>query len=402
MNSLDEKKPLIEWEKEIDGWLVDLLPNQHFVEYTKRDAFRRFNIGNVKRNWGYTENAIYQKYIDNKNKYLNNDNALQFNIVDGRKKRLIEWEKQLGFCITNLPNINHLEECSCDEAVKLLYSNYFVRAWDNEADKLYFDCIQFKHNVNYSNILAIRAMDSVKTKIDQNILKPKSSFFNKILDINFGSKFDSKVIKLKKSNSKIGVRKNKLKILLSATLSLVTAVTSYGFSKVNKTVDVAYEDFSYSNNVNKKDLDNVLCLKSSDSFQEYIDSFSVNKKRSEEIIMAQEHYSFEKPLSINEDNLNNDINDLNIGDTINIKDNCFVYDNVYSAIEKNNGYDTYYSYDTDRYISNVALNYHDNIIYSSDMKEIDRYKALGAEVVSVCTDDGFYNSEDIVVKVKKR
>ena len=193
-----------------------------------------------------------------------------------------------------------------------------------------------------------------------------------------------------------------MKILLSATLSLVTAVTSYGFSKVNKTVDVAYEDFSYSNNINKKDLDNVLCLKSSDSFQEYIDSFSVNKKRSEEIIMAQEHYSFEKPLSINEDNLNNDINDLNIGDTINIKDNCFVYDNVYSAIEKNNGYDTYYSYDTDRYISNVALNYHDNIIYSSDMKEIDRYKALGAEVVSVCTDDGFYNSEDIVVKVKKR
>ena len=63
MSIFKEKKPLIEWEKEYDVWRDDLLPGQHFEEYTKLDAFKIFSIGNIRREWGCNEYQLYNNYI---------------------------------------------------------------------------------------------------------------------------------------------------------------------------------------------------------------------------------------------------------------------------------------------------------------------------------------------------
>ena len=128
------------------------------------------------------------------------------------------------------------------------------------------------------------------------------------------------------------------------------------------------------------------------------DSASTNVLFDEENIKeykSQNDYIERKEVS-NEDD------QINLGDSIILKPGSKVYDNVYSSIDKKGGYSTYYSSDTSRSVNYIGLIYNNNVIYSSDEDEINMYKSMGAKVVSVCTDDGFYNVNDIVkVKSKK-
>ena len=51
MNILKEKKRLIDWEEELNVWIPGINLEDHFIEYTKMDAFDKFNIGNTIYGW---------------------------------------------------------------------------------------------------------------------------------------------------------------------------------------------------------------------------------------------------------------------------------------------------------------------------------------------------------------
>ncbi len=387
MSIFKEKKPLIEWEKEYDVWKDSLLPRQHFVEYTKLEAFNIFNIGSIRRNWGYNEYEIYRNYISCcKNDALCLNSGINYTVIDNRKKSLIEWEKEFGFWIVNAKMYEHNIKYNKSEAERILYSNYFVSSWNEDADKIYFNCLyNDKYCINnslmikdfqYVNVVPIedeclKNLSVIKSEKYEKKKKRKSSIFEKSVKING-------------HNNRIKVRGKVLKRIIALAMSLITSASATGFSNsFVKTYSINNELESVNTSIKfnySKDL-NVEVINDLDS-----DTIKMDNKK------------IDRKIDFTIDKINN----VSLGDIITVKQGSKVYDNVYSAIDKSDGLDSLYSFDTDRNVNYVALNYNDDIIYSNDVDEVNKYEQYGATVVSVCTDDGFYNSDDIVVKVKKR
>ena len=389
MSIFKEKKPLIEWEKDYDVWKLDLLPGQHFIECTKLEAFNLFSIGNIKRDWGCYEQEFYRNYISfSRNSTLILFSGIDCTVIDNRKKSFIEWEKELGFFVTNASIYEHNKKCSKSEAEKLLYTSCFVSSWNDDADKLYFDCI---YNKKYSsdNCLAIKNFKYVNVVPVEEVNK-KDSFIKKIVlgkQKNKKYEFTEKRVKVRGYDNKVKIRGKCLKKVFALALSLMTAFSTTGFSNsAVETYSLNDEKISSSTNLSDSIIKSEKCVKLvNDNVK--LDRNSVSKER----------FDLNKKIVTKEI----EFDSVNLGDVINIKDGSKVYDNVYSAIDKDNGLDCIYSFDTDRNVNYVALKYDNNIIYSNDYDEISRYEQCGASVVSVCTDDGFYNYDDIVVKVKK-
>lgn len=414
MNMLKEERPLIEWEKELDVWLVDLLPNEHYEKYTKMDAFSKIGIANFRRNWGVFEKEFYNSY-KNKN-YLFNSVCSNV-VIDNRRRPLIEWEKKFGYWFTCLSFNDHLKKCSREEAFNMLNYNYFRRSWDEDADKLYMDYLDSSSVIKNEEI-GVKNLKFVDTTSCLTSDESRKILLKKIPDIKqiFKRKTLDRIIKVNKFKNKVRVRDGFLKKVLAVTLSLVTAATAYGFTKIKHNYDDIKQELVNSDNVNYnvdelynidsfiKD-DDVLDLKKANKY----DNIVVNDKHAEEINIVNNDSLDIKKKSIdkinNEDKKEDKVgavkNDIEIGDVITLKKGSYVYDNMYNAIDKTYGYDTYYSYDTCRDVNYIVLSYNDEFIFSDDLIEIENYKSHGAKVVSVCTDDGFYNSNDVVVKVKK-
>lgn len=131
MNGLKEKKALIEWEKELDVWLVDILMAEHFLMYTKFEAFDKIVVNNFKRNWSTKENEIYKKYKSDQN--INNlvedtskrkfmwimDTDYQDSEELSIEKPLIEWEKEVGKSGLYVETISESEQ-KVEESEKMI------------------------------------------------------------------------------------------------------------------------------------------------------------------------------------------------------------------------------------------------------------------------------------------
>lgn len=430
MNSLKEVKPLIEWEKYLGVWMVDLLPKQHLVNYTKMEAFEKIGISNV-RDWGLRENNLYRELIINNG--LLRLECKNYSIIDNIKKPLIEWEKELGYCIVNLSYSEHLVNCTREEAIQMLYGNYLTQSWNELGDKLYL--LYTKGLLNYKNVgdnrdvlknVEYKEVNDVNKDVISSFIsnpsldKKKSGLFKKIASIGskMSEKIQEKVINVNKKKNKVKVRNAGLKMIMSVTLSLVTALSAYGFSKFKPVECDDTQDISYSNQLN----DEIINLNTNVSVYESLllkDSKVKENNKEEEKVSNKSHNvtvtkevkkSFDRKklfsqIINSEQFKNNNIyldNDINLGDKIILEKGSKVYDNVYSAIDESNGYQTYYSYDTYRNVEYIGLNYNNDIIYSNNIAEINKYKSMGAKVVCVCTADGYYNANDIVkVRTKK-
>ena len=438
MNSLKEVKPLIEWENYLGVWMVDLLPKQHLVEYTKIEAFEKIGASNI-RDWTIRESSLYNQLIYN-NGILCLEHK-EYSVKDNRKRSLIEWEKELGFIIANIDNSSHLEYCTKEEAIQRLYGSYLVRSWDEYADNIYLEYLngmlhpkktqEEKLVIKDFECVDVKPINNSKSANISNVnIKKKDSMFKKISSIKtkLSEKIEEKIIKINNKNNKIKVRKNGFKAFVSLTLSLVTAVSMYGFSKMKPAYDNSVQKLSCIDEVD----DDIINLNENLIFSDYQkDNILFNNYQKENVFnneikdnldLFKAKEDNKKNVSVKQDidnkvkcvkevvntNKESDVifkidSDFNLGDKIILIDGSKVYDNVYGAIDKKDGYQTYYSYDTCRNINFLALNYNGTIIYSNNNSEVSKYKSMGAKVVSVCTDDGYYNAGDIVkVKSKKR
>ena len=412
MNIFKQEKPLIEWEKTLDVWMIDLLPNQHYDMYNQLDAYKKIGSSNYKRFWGDYEKKIYEEYKLGLNRIRLCSN-ISSNLMDTRVKPLIEWEKEIGyyiFCNINLED--HYKKCTREEALKILYTNYFIKSWDDEADKKYIKYLEDFNliNNNYSII-----------KIDKKEITKNKNIFTKLKE-NYFNKIGRKNIPVYCQNIQINIRKDSLKKVLAIGLTLITAISSYGFIKNSlnynknnekiKTSSINYEKNNinqvknYSNQQNNDNIkiDNNNIFKSNDkkrkNIKENITNILNNIKIDKKIINQINKIDIEK--------VNKNKYDIELGDIITIKDNSYVYDSIYDAIEKHDGLQSYYSKDTYRYVKYIALNNNNNIIYSNNYNEIEQYKKNGAKVVGISTSldnnnlEGYYNSNDVIVKIKTK
>ena len=392
MNVLKIEKPLIEWEKELDVWMIDLLPEQHYDMYNKIKAFEKIGRSNFRRNWGEYEKKVYNDYLlgGNRKKLCSN---VSNNLLDNTKKTFIEWEKEFGYYIFCTNMSTHSTLCTREQAKSLLYSNEFVLRWDENANRIYNSYFNI-----YNNTLSI-------------IQKPTNT-----KKTNFLSKFREKCInKIEKksfitfNNSKIKPRTNNLKRIFAIGLSLITSLNSYSLFN-NNTIKYEKDDIdSLINNIdNSLDTNYINNTKiTNDDYQQKInklndDLINLNNSINDNINLNN---SINDNINLNKNSINNEIC---IGDIVTVKENSHIYNNIYDAIDKNEGENLYYSKDSYRYIKYIALNKDNKIIYSNDNDEIELYKSEGAKTVGVCTSlnnynlEGYYNYDDVVVKIKIR
>ena len=66
VNILKLKRPLIEWEKELDVWLTDIDMKEHLTSYNKMDAFNKIFVSNIKRGWIRKHYDLYYSKITNR------------------------------------------------------------------------------------------------------------------------------------------------------------------------------------------------------------------------------------------------------------------------------------------------------------------------------------------------
>lgn len=415
MNILKEEKPLIEWEKEMDVWVMDLLPMDHYNMYNKMDAFSKMSISSVKRGWGDIENRLY-KIFKTQNVY--NDNLLFCdNLIVGNneEKSLIEWEKELGFCIAFVPIENHLKKYNYMDAIKIIKSAFFVRSWNTDADKLYDECYNNSNSLRNDYIVNMQSFDDIDLKLS--------------IKDNGKSHKDKKCRVISKRNpiNKKKVKKSILKVGISIVLSIAACLSSFGFAKANVKKDNINTKTSYENSITSADIFQSLSLSNNGNDKKVLDNIQTDNtcmlnanvsdvnsypnNDVEDIDIINMFPFVDLKLDFNKDDVksfeNSDLQDISLGDIVTIKDGSNVYGNIYNAIDRVDGLDAYYSCDIDRFVDYIALDYNNEIIYSNSVDEINYYKDNGADVVSVCTSingndlEGFYNSDDVIVKVKK-
>lgn len=109
--------------------------------------------------------------------------------------------------------------------------------------------------------------------------------------------------------------------------------------------------------------------------------------------------------SVNEDDMQ-DINNIELGSKITIKDGSKIYDNVYDSSYENNELNPYFDGDMERTVFSIAFEYEGKLVYcdihDADAQEkVDFLKQNGAKVMSVITSidgegyEGAYNIKSI-------
>lgn len=457
MNLFKEEKPLIEWEKELDVWLVDLLPHQHYEKYNKMDGFQKIGCGNYYRGWTDEQRRIYSEYKLGLNQ-IRLCSSYSTGLLDIREKPLIEWEKELGYWIYCISSVDHTKKCTREDAKKIIYTNCFVKAWNDEAEELYN---------NYMELF--KEADDNITIIDNPIVIPfeekKKGIFEKFRDnqkeknskrqaqiaekrkekekqrqslkqereiqkqVRIAEKqkekANKKQIKIENKEQQVKVRNNAFKAAMAVGLSLVTAVTTFGFSKTrenkvleNDTTNIISDNIQKNdnilfttgfkeimekteNNVHKEKLE-----KQTDVSQE--NKQVINEPKTKKKVKINDNIQKNKNANVEQNNNEeNNVVQIGLGDIITLDDDFKVYDDIYDAVNKEDGLESLYPNTTYRYVNYVALDDNGKIIYSNNEKEICNYQDKGAKVVGVCTSidnknlEGYYNADDVVVKVKK-
>ncbi len=408
MNILKEEKPLIEWEKELDVWLVDICLADHFVSYNKMDAFDKINIFCFKRGWSNKENEIYSEYLSNKysdclvlEEFKNKTYHTYYDLYE--QKPLIEWELERGIWIPDLCYSDHLRIYYKKDAFDMLRKPTVM--WNNESQQMY------NNYKNTFNSIGNGVINNSENDVKRNV----------------------KVVNKKKSKNKVSLKKNILKRSIALLMGITASLSGYFYCKEN-IMEKSNDDFINNSYVvsscNRSIIDDDSCeslflggLNPKDKIEdekvnEVNDKIYDSKSGLKSSLLKVEKSIINNKNDIvinsNEKNSNIEISSneivnyyYEIGEKVVIDNDSEIYGNCYDAMNNKNGMDPYYSYEYDRTITGICLNYNDCVIYLDNNDEINNYINDGASVVSYSTMvdngicEGFYCADDIKIMVKQ-
>lgn len=222
------------------------------------------------------------------------------------------------------------------------------------------------------------------------------------------------------------VQKIKRGIITSSValaLSLVTAVTAFGVSKISfwkdNSVDSITDSYADvieenvdSNKINishyeKNDFDNNK-VNSTDALlgvdDSIINSNMMFKASDDDKVSLNDNKMVNVNLNKEVDNNvekdkseDNSIDIISINDEITVTDGAHIYTNCIDACKKSDGLDPYYDSDYKRTIRGVAFESDGSIVYTYSQQDYDYWVEKGANIEAVCCDDGFYNIDDVKI-----
>lgn len=378
MNILKKKKRLIDWEEELNVWIPGINLEDHFIEYTKMEAFDKFNIGNTIYGWNLSMKMLYQHILNGFSVDINNYNEFQekiFNLY--QEKPLKDWENEYGIRIVDICPDEHDKFYFKRDFLKKLNSNFVI-------EKVRKDIINTDYDNSINHNMKTNGLIIKKRKTD--VIRPKVKSLFDIVNVK----------RNKKNNNKL--KKNIIKSSFAIALSIITAVSSYGITKaLSKSVSSDY-DIKVSSNVSN---DNNL-----NSMKTCVIDNSLKKSTKTNYTFGN-NYVKEEVLEVKKQE-NNQCN-LILGSKIKLKNNSKIFSKINDCINDNNGLNPYFSSDDDRYIKCVTLDYNGNIIDSKNQKEIDNLISDGAKILVIGTsmnndsniaDEGYYNYKDAKILCK--
>lgn len=431
MNILKEEKPLIEWEKELDIWLVDLDLKEHLNLFNKIDAFSKISISKFKRGWSRKHYDLYYTIMLNK--------SMDSLVLDEFKtcyknecldmyeeKLLIEWEKEYNVWINDLEYNDHFRKYCRYQVDSKLKRYLSISKWNNDAQKIYDNYQKIKNgNNDDSNCLDTNKDVSIKesSMVDSNNIVKTSNISKKK---NSNHKIIRNV-KSKKCKNKVKLRNSLIKKSIAIALTISSFISVSIFSKLDmcKNRNLLNQDVKACNNIDNSSVQVGGLFNNFSSFKNnFIDNtiedtniintnnLEVNKisddlKTMNDYIIKDIKNNYISSEIIDNAKMDNDVSsNIRIGDSVLVSSDSCIYDNCIDAMNCSNGMDPYFSYDFAREVSGVCLNYNDQIIYSLDNDEIENYANMGASVVSYCTsindvDEGFYSVDDIKILKKQ-
>ena len=436
MNNLKLEKPLIEWEKELDVWLIDLDLKEHLISYNKMDAFSKIFVSNVRRGWQEKHYNLYYSILLNKSlDTLVLDefkNSFMYDNCDAYdEKPLIEWERQKNVWISDIDIEEHFKNYYRYKAdLKLKkYANIFP--WNDYAQSVY-------DSYKGVNVNKEENKDKVESlKIEDNINIP-SSINNDSIYIDNNSVIDNlfkkkkrgefhrkyKPVKVRKSGNIKKIKNNIVKKAVALALILSTSVFAMLCSKLffknnDDSFDNSFNVSCKADNI-KRSLDNHMAKGSVENSYNIMNDHSnidIITSENENYIDVNNNLSLENDVIVEDaidcndiidsndtivkDDLDNINSYIQIGDVVSIDDDADIYTNCFDAMNSINGLNPYYSYDYDRTVIGICLNYKDNVLYSSDNDEVDNYIDDGATIVSYSTmvndvNEGFYEASNVI------
>ena len=188
--------------------------------------------------------------------------------------------------------------------------------------------------------------------------------------------------------------KNKKKLMkgvaiaaASIALAIVSAVSVLGFSDLqnkNKKTDEANDDVKLS-------------------YDELIPQLPIDNLRDKMI---------ENSINVDDKIVDTSVSDVTktivkesrvkIGDNVNVKDNAYIYNNVYDAMNEENKYIPYFDNDMDRNVKGLFIDCDGSYIYTEDGCVAEELLSKKGIIKSVVVGDyeGAYNYNDIKIKVR--
>lgn len=304
MSIFNEVKPLIEWEKDLNVWMLDGDFSEHFNNYNKMDAFNILSVRIVKRGWGLIEKGIYRQYQTDINQLLidefKNIYQDQFSSLtnSGERKTLIEWEKELGLWFSDLEYMVHYTYITVKDFMRLLADTRRIDNWNISAEKMYDGLKEWQHfhplcetrtiscdekieekdvsckNDNIHNNINISLMRTAKKKkvpsvifkLDKQVKKNKVDIKDKIKSIfermynDIKNKSTSKVVSIinsRKSKNKKKLTNSLIKRAIALALTITTSASAYAFSKLDFSKMDELSDNLFINTVDIANTDNI-------------------------------------------------------------------------------------------------------------------------------------------------
>lgn len=198
------------------------------------------------------------------------------------------------------------------------------------------------------------------------------------------------------------------KTAVAFALSVVTAISSYGLSKMEVRGNESKDSISYTDEMINPIENSGLLEKNLIYDKIYENNLSSDNTCDNEIELTEKVEVDESIIEDKEEiEIFDSLSNLDLGDNVIITDGAKIYSSVSDAVDMINGFNSYYANDVERTLKCIALEYDDEIIYSESIEEVKFLKSEGAVIVSVGTSindgyEGFYNANDVVVKTKTR
>lgn len=395
----NEKKTLIEWEKDIDLWIANKPREFHYRKMTKEEAFDEIADSKFCKSWNVESDEVYSKYMiesgNSMSAKLCGNPVLRLSSGNGSnvKQHVIDNVPVGKFTVSSVANLeNAVESIYIKKDVELdTYSDYENEYVDTDLESVIVD--EPKKMYNFPYIAPQFDTQDQESSKDNNISNP-------IMEIDVESKkkniFD--IFNTKKPKNKGNVKKSIIKATFAIVASITTLVSVRATSNINyKNEDIVDNSYSYIQNSEASESSN---------------SVSVQKDKDEK----KEIDTKNEKINVGYRN-NNDTNDdkvkIEIGDIVTIEEDAPIYTNLDDAFKMQNGLNSSNDNEMLRKVEYIAVNYNDFIVYSNNQDEIDYYINNGGYEISVMTSindynnvgiEGSYNIKNIIkesTKVKK-